>query len=98
MHSDRTLVPQPDESRMPPPPRRPAAPPASADHDRPGTSAWEKLIVEGKDRGYVTLAEVDAVFEALNVYPPDDVEPAYALLRAMGLEVVVRIEGPEGLT
>lgn len=34
--------------------RRRATPPASADHDRPRTSTWEKLIVEGKDRGYVT--------------------------------------------
>jgi hypothetical protein len=98
MYSDGTLDPQPDASRTPPPPRRPAAPPASEDHDRPSTLAWEKLIVDGKDRGHVTLAEVDAVFEALSVYPPNDLEPAYALLRAMGVDVIVRFQGPEGLT
>lgn len=96
MHSDGTLVPQPGGERTPPPPRRPAAPPASSDSYSPGTSEWEKLIVEGKDRGYVTLAEVDAVFEVLNAYPPNEMEPAYALLRAMGIEVIPRFEGPEG--
>lgn len=55
-----------------------------------------KLIGEGKDRGYVTFAEVDAGFEALNVYPPNDIEPAYALLRAMGVEVIARFVAPEG--
>jgi hypothetical protein len=96
MHSDDTLVPQPGGERTPPPPRGPAAPPASSDHDPLGTSEWERLIVEGKDRGYVTLGEVDAVFEALKVYPPNDIEPAYALLRAMGIEVIARFEAPEG--
>jgi hypothetical protein len=43
----------------------------------------------------VTFAEVDAVFEALDVYPPNDIEPAYALLRAMGIEVVARFVAPE---
>lgn len=43
----------------------------------------------------MTLAEVEAVFQALNVYPPNDIEPAYALLRAMGIEVIARSEAPE---
>jgi Sigma-70 factor, region 1.1 len=88
MQSGGTLVPQPGGERTPPPPRTPSAPPASSDHDPPGTSEWEKLIGEGKDRGYVTLAEVDAIFEGLNAYPPIEMEPAYALLRAMGIEVI----------
>lgn len=98
MHSDGKLVPQPGGERTPPPPRRPAAPPASSDHVPPGTSEWEKLIAAGKDRGYVTLAEVDAALEALNAYPPNDMEPAYTLLRAMGVEVIARFDGPEGRT
>ena len=48
---------------------------------------WELLIIVGKDRGYVTVAEIDKVFEALDVQPPDDLEPAFQLLRSLGIDV-----------
>lgn len=74
--------------RQPPPPRRPPAPPGTASPEDARPTVWEQLIVAGKERGYVTVAEIDAVFEALDdVQPPGDLEPAFQLLRSLGIDV-----------
>ena len=74
-------------TRQPPPPPRPPAPPGKAPDEDPRPMVWERLIVAGKDRGYVTVAEIHAVFKGLDVEPPPDLEPAFQVLRSMGIEI-----------
>jgi hypothetical protein len=49
--------------------------------------------VQGKARGYVTIAALDAVFEALSQNPPIKLEAAHDVLREMGVDVVAGSEG-----
>ena len=77
-----------ERKRQPPPPRRPPAPSGTASPEDPRPTVWERLIVSGKERGYVTVAEIDAVFRSLDARPPGDLEPAFKLLRSMGVEVL----------
>lgn len=53
-----------------------------------GRQSGSGLIVSGKDRGYVTVAQIDAVFRFLDAQRPGDLEPAFKLLRSMGVEVL----------
>ena len=78
---------QVEQDGQAPPPRRPSAPPGTARPEDPQPIAWERLIIAGKDRGYVTFAEIDAVFKALGLWPPGDLEPAYQLLRSLGIQI-----------
>ena len=55
--------------------------------DDPWPRAWERLIVAGKERGYLTVGEIDAVFTAVAVRPPGDLEPAFQLLRSLGIDI-----------
>ena len=78
---------QVERRRQAPPPRRPPAPPGTASPEDPRPTSWERLIVTGKDRGYVTVAEIHTVFTDLDVEPPSDLEPAYELLGSLGIDV-----------
>lgn len=75
------------QDRQPPPPRRPPAPPGTPPAEDPQPIVWERLIIAGKDRGYVTRAEIHAVFKELDVEPPPDLGPVFQLLRSLGIEI-----------
>lgn len=80
-------LPLPGVLRGSSPPRRPPAPPAASPSPSP-QAPWEAVIVQGKAYGYLTLEQIDAVFDTLNRDPPADLQPVYDLLSAMGIEVV----------
>jgi hypothetical protein len=88
MHDNWEPVPEPGPRRVPPPPRRPTAPPGASDPEDPRTTPWEALIAQGKERGYVTIVDIGAVFDTLDQHPPADLRPLYEALRATGIAVV----------
>lgn len=79
--------PQPAMLRGSSPPRRPPAPPTPSPGSSP-PAPWEAIIAQGKAHGYLTVEQINAVFDVLNRDPPADLRPVYDLLSAMGIEVV----------
>lgn len=43
--------------------------------------------MKGKERGYVTTDEIAQLFDKLNQRPPRNLQPAFTLLRSMGIQV-----------
>jgi hypothetical protein len=80
-------TPAPGPRRAPPPPRRPSAPPAAGAPD-PHPNPWQGLIVLGKERGYLTVEDVLAVFDIINRAPPLDLQPVYDHFADMGVDIV----------
>lgn len=72
----------------------PRAPSGLSDASSPGPGPWERLVITGKDCGYLVPADFEAVFMALNWLPPEDLEPLFDTCRSMGIEVLPEDASP----
>src|SRR5215475_10192808 len=61
-----------------------------------GNAAFKKMLAKGKERGYVTVDELNAALPKAEQLSSDQIEDMHAMLSDMGINVVENEEPDEG--